>query len=169
MPVRFQGVEPRSAPLPVSEGLSNAFRHRLRLRLPPRAFAPLMVELFTVGFFGRTPSVITRPVASVAADKLPTTAKVVRAILANEARTPWRDWFAARERHPFENHGCPRGQSVPVAQTPDNLKSTREPVGGTNLWDRDRRLIACWCKRFTCGSLPRTGRACLHASGSTCL
>ena len=38
-----------------------------------------MVELFTVGFFGRTPSVVIRPVASVAAGKLPTTAKVVRA------------------------------------------------------------------------------------------
>ncbi len=38
-----------------------------------------MVELFTVGFFGRTPSVVIRPVASVTAGKLPTTAKVVRA------------------------------------------------------------------------------------------
>jgi hypothetical protein len=32
------------------------------------------------------------------------------------------------ERHPFENHGCPRGQSVPVAQTPDNL------IERENLW-----------------------------------
>lgn len=38
-----------------------------------------MVELFTVGFFGRTPSVVIRPVASVTAGKLPTTAEVVRA------------------------------------------------------------------------------------------
>ena len=102
-----------------------------------------MVELFTVGFFGRTPSVVIRPVARVSARKLPTTAKVVRAFLAKEARTPWRDWFAARERHPFENHGCPRGQSVPVAQA-RNLKKKEKPVLGMNLWDRDRRLIVRW-------------------------
>jgi hypothetical protein len=37
-----------------------------------------MVELFTAGFFGRSPSVVIRPVAYVAAHKLPTAAKVER-------------------------------------------------------------------------------------------
>jgi len=49
-----------------------------------------MVELFTVGYFGRTPSVVIRPVACVAAYKLPTAAEVERAWLA-QTRTPWRD------------------------------------------------------------------------------
>jgi hypothetical protein len=40
--------------------------------------APFMVELFTVGCFGRTPSVVIGPVAYVTARKLPTAAKVER-------------------------------------------------------------------------------------------
>ena len=40
--------------------------------------APFMVELFAAGCFGRSPSVVIRPVAYVTAHKLPTAAKVER-------------------------------------------------------------------------------------------
>jgi hypothetical protein len=37
-----------------------------------------MVELFTAGFFGPSPSVVIRPIARVTADELPTSASVER-------------------------------------------------------------------------------------------
>jgi hypothetical protein len=49
-----------------------------------------MVELFTVGYLRRTPSVVIRPVAYVAVCKLPTAAEVERAWIL-QTRTPWRD------------------------------------------------------------------------------
>ena len=41
-----------------------------------------MVELFAVGFFGRTPSLVIGPAAHVTMYRLPTTAKVERAEIA---------------------------------------------------------------------------------------
>ncbi len=102
-----------------------------------------MVELFTVGFFGRTPSVVICPVANVAAGKLPTTAKVVRA----KRPHPLEGLVRRGGHHPFENHGCPCGQSVPVAQTPKTQEETTR-LRGMNLWDRNRRLIVRWYERL---------------------
>jgi hypothetical protein len=56
-----------------------------------------MVELFTVGCFGRSPSVVIRPVACIAAHKLPTAAEVERTWTLSrfaemaQVRTPWWD------------------------------------------------------------------------------
>ena len=47
-----------------------------------------MVELFVVGFFDRTPSLIMDPAAYVAACKLPTAAKVERAGLLSVPNPP---------------------------------------------------------------------------------
>jgi hypothetical protein len=81
-------------------------------------FAPFMVELFTAGLLSRTPSVVIRPVACVAADKLPTTAEVERAL---QPEPPG----GIKPAHAGVTHlrttAARWGQSVPVAQTPENL------------------------------------------------
>ena len=76
---RFRGVETRSSPLPVTFGLSRfgtvskyAYRQALS--------GPLIVELFTVGFFGPSPDKVTCPVARVATHELPTPDDVTRTL-----------------------------------------------------------------------------------------
>ena len=75
---RFQGAEYRSSSLTRWQQVF-AIRHRLRLDLLARAFAPFMVELFTTGLF--------RPSAGLGQEvrfrlspgwKLPTQAEVER-------------------------------------------------------------------------------------------
>ena len=66
-----------------------------------------MVELFTIGCFGRMPSVVIRPVAYVAARKLPTAAEVERAPLATNGPgpNPLGGLAGTYRHHPFEYHG----------------------------------------------------------------
>lgn len=66
-----------------------------------------MVELFTVGFFGRTPSVIIRPVAYVTAHKLPTAAEVERTCkpINGSGPNPLAGLVGTFQHHPFEHHG----------------------------------------------------------------
>lgn len=86
-------------------------------------FAPFMVELFAVRTFHANRRALSRPVACVAARKLPTPACVERGFRdlhpnCQKAlpRTPRRDYasHAARLTR-FNDHGPPYGGSVPVA------------------------------------------------------
>jgi len=69
-PDDFGGQNTEAPPLPISSRLF-AVRHRLRSDSLARAFAPLMVELFTVGVFVPTPSLVRGPVSLVAKLKAP--------------------------------------------------------------------------------------------------
>lgn len=85
----FQGAETRSSPLPLDTGLSRSGTvsrgtHRQAL------VGPLMVELFAVGCFGRTPGG-SGPVAPVARNQLPTPVRVERARLRVGPGPPWWD------------------------------------------------------------------------------
>jgi len=126
--------------------------------------APFMVELFTAGFFGPSPSVVIRPVECVAAFELPTSASVERGFrdlhpFRSEERvcprTPRRDLTDCFRRTHFDCHGPPFGGSFPVAPLQRGTKSH-----GIELKDYSKTGI-------TLQSLPRTGQATLMASGST--
>lgn len=70
----FAGQNTEAPQLPTGKGLSSAVWHRLRLRFLARAFAPFIVELFIVGFFVPSPSVVIRPGSPVTRQALPTPA-----------------------------------------------------------------------------------------------
>lgn len=74
-----------------------------------------MVELFAVGFFGRTPSSVVCPVACVAARKLPTAAKVERAECAFVPNPPEGLVPTHRAITHLSTTAGPTAQSVPVA------------------------------------------------------
>ena len=66
----FLGAEHRSSSRTHQQQIF-AVRHRLRSSLLARAFAPFMVELFAVGFFGPSPVAVTRPVPPVTRSEAP--------------------------------------------------------------------------------------------------
>lgn len=84
-----------------------AVRHRLSRNSLARAFAPFIVELFTVGLFVPSPELVIAPVRFVAKAKLPTPARL------NEPfgpRIPWTGFSPALHRdglaHAYKV--CPR-------------------------------------------------------------
>lgn len=94
-----------------------------------------MVELFTVGCFGRTPDVIIRPVAYVTAHKLPTAAEVERTCkpINGPGPNPLVGFVGTFQLTRSSITAGPYvTRRVPIAQPPS------EPVW--NEWDRDRRL-----------------------------
>jgi hypothetical protein len=74
-----------------------------------------MVELFAIGLFGRTPSIVVYPVACVTAYKLPTAAKVERAESAFVPNPPEGLVPIHRDITHLSATAGPAVQSVPVA------------------------------------------------------
>jgi len=115
VPSDFWGQNPEAPPYPSAKvfltrsGTVSACIHR------QGPYAPFMVELFVVGFFGRTPSLVISPAACVATCRLPTAAQVERTegILRSE---PPGGISRIHRHHPFEHHGRAFARSVSVAR-----------------------------------------------------
>jgi len=90
-----------------------AVRHRLRMNLPVRAFAPFTVELFAAARLMRSPSLVTSPAAFVAKRWLPALAEVERTL---------------RDFHPISAGESPRFGPNPLGGFATRLPRVAHPL-----------------------------------------
>lgn len=131
-----------------------------------RAYAPFMVELFTVGFFVRSPG-SSGPARAVASLRLPTPVRL------NER---WQGLPYPRPEPPKCDHFeiatfaiNKHGSCRTVSASPQlHVKATRRqlPARGFDMGSNNGITLAGEA-RITPLSLPRTGRARLQASSAT--
>jgi len=134
-----------------------AVRHRLSSDLPASPLGPLIVELFAVGCFARTPSILPARMRLSPGRILPTPAKVERASQDQAilmARAPWGD-----SHHHFPNTASLNAKAClrRPASCDKDLTDLSGRTSGLSLFTQD----------FTPTSPRRTGQASLLASGST--
>jgi hypothetical protein len=154
---RFLGTEHRSIPLSAGAGFSQfgvvfGWTHWQAL-----VVGPFVVELFVVGFFARSPSVVCHPVPPVTRSRTPHASQVER---TPWARTPWRG-FAP----PLSHRGLPRHQAKKVCRCRPGSRGFPPRPPGHFPSDRmsgltDGRCFcdtkaACICVRITPTSLRR--------------
>jgi hypothetical protein len=171
-PWRFRGTEHRSIPLPIGAGVSQFGTVFDRTHWQALVVGPLVVELFVVGSFPRSPGVVSHPVPPVTRSGTPHASQVER---TTRVRTPWAGFAPA-----LHHRGLPRKPARKVCRCRPGSRDSRSRPPGVHTYRIEWRdyfwreallpykgSVRLRSQRLLRQASVEHGQATLVASGST--